>query len=468
MGLLSQAQAAVDSLTGRIRAPFSKQYPGGRGVAANLANAPTLGGSGIGVYDNTYQQLWGNAAGTGVVAGMSVDGLNNVLLSEEQYVPMYQHCKFNLSTAASLVSQHFFIVPTASRLVGITEIHATAESTAATMTAYIEKLTGTTAPGSGTTAMSGTFNMKGTANTLQTATLSQPSTGDNSDPLLQYAAGDRLGIKFSTAGTELAGVVVTITFAPLDGSKWICYNMQANGDLVDQSIFLANRDYIVTSSYYVHSTLGTNGSAVNLQLVKDTSTNAPGAGTDLLTNNTNAGFNCKAAINTVQTGTLTATAASLRLAPGDRLSVDYAGTLTALAGVVLVATLQATERRKEVTFTLSKNANLADQAFFTADRNYRIDVITEVHSVAGTDGGAVTLQVTRDKATDAPGAGTDLLSNNTNAGFDMKGTANTVQVGTFVNAQFNYLMAGDRLSVDFAGTLTTLAGVTVTVSLTPA
>ena len=194
---------------------------------------------------------------------------------------------------------------------------------------------------------------------------------------------------------------------------------------------------------------------------------APGAGTDLLTNNTNAGFDCKAAINTVQNGTLTATAASLRLAPGDRLSVDFAGTLTALAGVVVVVTLQPVADRKAVTFTLSKNANLADQAFFIADRNYEVLAVSEVHATAGNDAGAVNLQVTRDKATDAPGAGTDLLSNNTNAGFNLKGTANTVQVGTFVDTRFNFLMAGDRLSVDFAGTLTTLAGVTVTVDLAP-
>jgi hypothetical protein len=59
------------------------------------------------------------------------------------------------------------------------------------------------------------------------------------------------------------------------------------------------------------------------------------------------------------------------------------------------------------------------------------------------------------------------MSNNTNAGFDMKGTAETVQVGTFVDTRYNFLLAGDRLSVDFAGTLTSLAGVVVTVSLAP-
>jgi hypothetical protein len=110
--------------------------------------------------------------------------------------------------------------------------------------------------------------------------------------------------------------------------------------LVDGAFFVAPRACVVTAVQWVHAVAGTDGSAVNVQLVKDTGTNAPGAGTDLLTNNTNAGFNCKGTANTVQNGTLTATAASLKLAAGDRLSVDYAGTLTTLAGVVMTVELE--------------------------------------------------------------------------------------------------------------------------------
>jgi hypothetical protein len=459
-------QFSLKALTAAIRAPYSKQYSGGAGLASNRANASALPG-GPGVFDNGYEELFSNAAGTDVVSGCSVDVNDNFMLSEELYQPMYQPVKFNLATSASLVTQHFMIIPTAARLVGITEIHATAETTAAALTGYIEKLTGTTAPGSGSTVMSGTFNFKGTANTLQTATLSTPTTGDSSDPLLLFPALSRVGIKFSGAATELAGVVISMAFAPLDGSKWIVYNMNANGDLVDQTFFLANRDYIATNAYYVHSTKGTDASAVNVQLTKDTGTNAPGAGTDMLTNSTNAGFDCKAAINTVQTGTFATTAGLTRLAPGNRLSVDYAGTLTALAGVVLVVVFQKTQRRIEVTFTLSKNANLGvDQAFFTARRNLQITDITCVFSV--TAGGASKVQVTRDTLTDAPGAGTDLLSNNTNAGFDLAATANTVQVGTFVDSRFNQVMAGDRISADFANAAQSSAGVTITVSMIPA
>jgi hypothetical protein len=119
-----------------------------------------------------------------------------------------------------------------------------------------------------------------------------------------------------------------------------------------------------------------------------------------------------------------------------------------------------------VTFSMLANGSLADQAFFVSDRAYQVVAITEVHSVAGNDAGAVNVQVTKDTGTQAPGAGADLLTNNTNAGFNLKGTANTPQTGGLTATVANLkLAAGDRLSVDFAGTLTTLAGVVITVLL---
>ena len=118
------------------------------------------------------------------------------------------------------------------------------------------------------------------------------------------------------------------------------------------------------------------------------------------------------------------------------------------------------------TYRQNANASLADEAFFIADRSYDVVAVAQIHSAAGTDAGAVNLQVTKDTGTAAPGAGTDLLTNNANAGFNLKGTANTVQNGTLVSsAATKRLAVGNRLSVDFAGVLTALAGVVVTVTL---
>lgn len=122
--------------------------------------------------------------------------------------------------------------------------------------------------------------------------------------------------------------------------KVVTLNMPLNGNCVDQCFFVADRAYQLVGVDYVHATAGSDGGSVNVQVTKDTGTNAPGAGTDLLTNNTNAGFNCKGTANTVQAGTLTGTTASLQLAAGDRLSVDFAGTVTALAGVHITAKLK--------------------------------------------------------------------------------------------------------------------------------
>ncbi len=452
------------NLTPAIRAPFWKNDPA-HGYPANTANA--LKAADDWAFDNGYDMRWTNAAGTDVIRGMSVDSGNNLLIGEQLWPPLRRVLTFNLATTASLVTQHFIVIPSACRLVGITEIHATAESTAATLTAYVEKLSGTTVPGSGTTLMSGTFDLKATANTMQSATLTAADTGDSDSPIRQLAAGDRLGIVISATATELAGVQITITISPTGGGHWAVFNMRANGDLIDQTFFVANRDFIVLSAFEVHSTLGTNGSAVNVQLVKDTGTNAPGAGTDMLTNSTNAGFDLKGAVNTVQTGVLATTAGLTRLAAGNRLSVDFAGTLTAVAGVVVVVLLQAVDAgRKDITFTLDKVTNLVDQSFFTADRNYQIVDASAVWAVAFTT--ALNVQLTRDTITDAPGGGTDLLSNDSNAGFQIDGTANTVEVATWKDTRFNYLMAGDRLSLDFAGTPGTGHGLTITVGLIPA
>lgn len=101
-----------------------------------------------------------------------------------------------------------------------------------------------------------------------------------------------------------------------------------------------------------------------------------------------------------------------------------------------------------------------DRQFFVAPVACSIVAMSEVHAVAA--GGASALQVVKDTGTNAPGAGTDILTNNTNSGFDLNATAQTVQVGTFAATS---LAAGDRLSLDFAQAVQSTAGLLVTVIL---
>ena len=408
--------------------------------------------------DNNSYLSWSDAAGTSSIEGMRVDASDRTRIGRSVYRDAPKIVKFVMNANADIATQCVFIADQAYEFSTVQEVHATAAGSA-TATIDITKDSSGTVPGAGTSLLSSVMLLNTTANTPQGRTRSTDAKA------VQIAAGDRISVKFAGTLTSLAGVVVTIVLSPGMSGDSAVFNILANGSLADQCFYTATKNMKVASIYYVHSTAGTDASAVNLQVTKDTSTNAPGAGTNLLTNNTNAGFNCKSTINVVQTGALSATAADLRLAPGDRLSVDFAGTLTALAGVVVVVTFTPYYQTMDVTFSLAANGSLADQCFFYAGRAYKIVNISEVHSTAGTDGSAVNLQVTLDRETDAPGAGSDLISLNANAGFNLKGTANTVQVGTFVSDGLTYMLPGDRLSVDFAGTLTSLAGVQVTVTL---
>jgi hypothetical protein len=110
--------------------------------------------------------------------------------------------------------------------------------------------------------------------------------------------------------------------------------------MIDQTFFVATRAYQVTAVSFVHAVAETTAATLRVQVTKDTSTNAPGAGTDLLTNNTSAGFDCKATANTVQAGTLSATATDLQLAAGDRLSLDFTAGATELVGVTVTVSLK--------------------------------------------------------------------------------------------------------------------------------
>ena len=102
---------------------------------------------------------------------------------------------------------------------------------------------------------------------------------------------------------------------------------------VDAVFFVATRAYLVVSASQVHAVAA--GGTSTAQVTKDTSTNAPGAGTDLLT----AAFNLNATANTVQSGALTATSATKTLAAGDRLSIDFANAVQSSSGVAVTVCL---------------------------------------------------------------------------------------------------------------------------------
>lgn len=119
---------------------------------------------------------------------------------------------------------------------------------------------------------------------------------------------------------------------------------------------------------------------------------------------------------------------------------------------------------KTVTYNETLNASIGTTPFFIADQAYTVLSVNYVNKTAGTVAGA-TVTVTKDTGTAAPGAGTPLLT----VPISCLAVANTVTAGTVLtNPATLTLAAGDRLSALFAGTLTTLAGVVMTVQLLPA
>ncbi len=115
-----------------------------------------------------------------------------------------------------------------------------------------------------------------------------------------------------------------------------CLRLPLNSGAIDQILWIARVPMVLIEASYIHSTAGTDGGAVTLQITKDTGTTAPGAGTALLT----SAFNCKGTANTLQIGSLVTTVATRTLAAGDRLGLDFTGTTTSLAGIAISFRLQ--------------------------------------------------------------------------------------------------------------------------------
>lgn len=100
--------------------------------------------------------------------------------------------------------------------------------------------------------------------------------------------------------------------------------------------------------------------------------------------------------------------------------------------------------------------------FFISPFKCYINQIKEVHMTAGDDVGAVTLTIEKLTGTQALDAGVSTL----NSTINLKGTANTVVTPTLTQTTANRnLDVGNRLAMDDAGTLTTVANVTIMVEL---
>lgn len=98
-------------------------------------------------------------------------------------------------------------------------------------------------------------------------------------------------------------------------------------------------------------------------------------------------------------------------------------------------------------------------SFFITPYPVLLKAAYEVHTTAGSDVGAVTLNIEKLTNTTAPGGGTNLFA----TALSLKATANTVQTATLTTPLSSLnLNTGDRLALVLSGTPTAVANMTVT------
>lgn len=181
----------------------------------------------------------------------------------------------------------------------------------------------TSGPGGSTSGAAGAVNIAvGTATSANggavNITAGAAAGGTNAGGDVNLAAG-------AAASTGIPGLV------KFNGNASLICATATPATAVDAVFFVATRPMIVTSVSQVHSVAA--GGASTLQVTKDSTTAAPGAGTDLLS----AAFNLNATANTVQVGALVTTVATVTMAAGDRLAFDFADAIQSSAGVVITA-----------------------------------------------------------------------------------------------------------------------------------
>lgn len=103
----------------------------------------------------------------------------------------------------------------------------------------------------------------------------------------------------------------------------------------NQHVFVAPWTLQITGIQEIHSVVGGSGATVAIRKITDTSAPNASAGATVKELMTGA-LSLTSTANTVQSGTLSATATDLQFAIGDHIAINFAGTLTGLVGVVTI------------------------------------------------------------------------------------------------------------------------------------
>jgi hypothetical protein len=150
--------------------------------------------------------------------------------------------------------------------------------------------------------------------------------------LEKYIPALRLFRKLKTDLPVEFGSTVKIGTVPIGATFTIDTELLAAS--VDKWIWIAPFACKVVSVREVHSVVGGASAAVRPRKVTDTS--APGAAASTTVKELSAAIDLTATINTVVAPTVTATTADITLAAGDKIGLDFSGTLTGLVGALTI------------------------------------------------------------------------------------------------------------------------------------
>jgi hypothetical protein len=404
-----------------------------------------------------FTQRFQNKAGVDYIPLIGSDSLDNPLLCGQTFTGILTPINLRIEANAKIAQTIPFFVNANDgnplEIVRIDCIFDTADGAA--NTGYVSKDIQGNLAGAGKSVMSGTFNLNATANTLQTSSLyASTLVGTSENPSLSINPGEQLTFNIASAVTNLAGLSVTVWVRPHTGASFATFSRVANGDIATATMYLnLIPGQTIRAISMRWNTAGTDAGTVTATVTRDTGTTAPGAGTNMLA----AAQSVKGAAGTTVFPALTATTANLTMAAGDRLAVLMAGTLTALAGLVVTVFFSASARDHIVVPLSFWDAQSTNRTIFISNAYY---IVTDYWGVWSTASSSNTQALTKDSGTTAPGSGTVLLTDNTNAGIGTSATANTPVEGTLITTARTglWLGPGDRLGVKNAGTATGLAG----------
>lgn len=431
-------------LTARIRAPFLS-------LLGQLRARFQRDG-----WENDYQQRAFNAAGTDQLDLIGTDALNNTLLAGQVTIPFETPIRCQISAAGKIgQTTPFFCNANDTTPLEITRIDCifgTADG--AVNTGFVSKDGQGIAAGKGSSCMTGTFDMNATANTLQVATLA----GARGTPSLVIGPGEQLTFNIASTLTSLASLYVTVWVRPATGCSIAQYYRPANADIATYTAFLNLVPGLTVRAIAIRSgTIATDAGTITVTVTKDTGTTVPGAGTALLA----ASQSLKAAgsANTTLFPALTATAASLVMAAGDRIAVKLSAAPTTTANfVVTIFFSSGPEQHVLIPVPLWDNIS-TDRTMFVSDAYYQVIDCWETFSTVST---SLTHLLTKDTGTTAPGGGTGLQTDNTNTGILTSSTINTPVGSVLLTAVSTkptlWLAPGDRLGYKNAGTAGSPAG----------